>query len=132
MLVPGLATNFPINALQYNCYKSSNYCIWKGWKTFVSHRNPVTQYLPVNNCKIGEPCGLYRFVYQMFDLLPYLVIYCFYWASGFSNSSEKLIDVHNYVGTLNNELDLVFVIGPNASQCFFSPLFSFKYFIHLA
>ncbi|KAL8460037.1 hypothetical protein ACS0TY_031813 [Phlomoides rotata] len=48
-------------------------------------KNPVTQYLPVNSCKIG-----------------------------FSHSSEKLVDAYNYVGTVNNELDLVFVVGAMA------------------
>ncbi|KAL1568530.1 rRNA small subunit pseudouridine methyltransferase Nep1 [Salvia divinorum] len=45
-------------------------------------QNPVTQYLPTNSRKIG-----------------------------FSHSSEKLIDMHNYVGKINDELDLVFVLG---------------------
>ncbi|KAL1569421.1 rRNA small subunit pseudouridine methyltransferase Nep1 [Salvia divinorum] len=45
-------------------------------------KNPVTQYLPTNSCKIG-----------------------------FSHSSEKLIDMHNYVGKINDGLDLVFVLG---------------------
>ncbi|XP_042025332.1 ribosomal RNA small subunit methyltransferase NEP1-like [Salvia splendens] len=45
-------------------------------------KNPVTQYLPTNSRKIG-----------------------------FSHSSEKLIDMHNYVGKINEELDLVFVVG---------------------
>ncbi|KAL8459271.1 hypothetical protein ACS0TY_036669 [Phlomoides rotata] len=48
-------------------------------------KNPVTQYLPVNSRKIG-----------------------------FSHSSEKLVDAYNYVGTVNNELDLVFVVGAMA------------------
>lgn len=45
-------------------------------------KNPVTQYLPTNSRKIG-----------------------------FSHSSEKLQDMYNYVGAINNELDLVFVVG---------------------
>ncbi|XP_042020895.1 ribosomal RNA small subunit methyltransferase NEP1-like [Salvia splendens] len=45
-------------------------------------QNPVTQYLPTNSRKIG-----------------------------FSHSSEKLIDMHNYVGKINEDLDLVFVLG---------------------
>ncbi|GFP92892.1 ribosomal rna small subunit methyltransferase nep1 [Phtheirospermum japonicum] len=45
-------------------------------------KNPVTQYLPINCRKIG-----------------------------FSHSSEKLVDMSDYVGAINNELDLVFVVG---------------------
>ncbi|XP_057807998.1 uncharacterized protein LOC131022501 [Salvia miltiorrhiza] len=48
-------------------------------------KNPVTQYLPTNSRKIG-----------------------------FSHSSEKLIDMYNYVGNINEELDLVFVLGAMA------------------
>ncbi|KAK1566941.1 hypothetical protein Q3G72_006338 [Acer saccharum] len=48
-------------------------------------KNPVTQYLPVNSRKIG-----------------------------FSFSSEKLIKMRNYVDTVNNESDLVFVVGAMA------------------
>ncbi|KAI9177934.1 hypothetical protein LWI28_020813 [Acer negundo] len=48
-------------------------------------KNPVTQYLPVNSRKIG-----------------------------FSFSSEKLIKIRNYVDTVNNESDLVFVVGAMA------------------
>ncbi|KAG8367833.1 hypothetical protein BUALT_Bualt16G0113800 [Buddleja alternifolia] len=54
----------------------------KGEKLLRVIKNPVTQYLPVNSRKIG-----------------------------FSHSSEKLVDIYNYVGTINNELDLVFVVG---------------------
>ncbi|KAK4392519.1 Ribosomal RNA small subunit methyltransferase NEP1 [Sesamum angolense] len=32
-------------------------------------------------------------------------------AAGFSHSSEKLVDMYNYVGAINNDLDLVFVVG---------------------
>ncbi|GFP91857.1 ribosomal rna small subunit methyltransferase nep1 [Phtheirospermum japonicum] len=45
-------------------------------------KNPVTQYLPINCRKIG-----------------------------FSHSSEKLVDIYDYVAAINNELDLVFVVG---------------------
>ncbi|KAL3841292.1 hypothetical protein ACJIZ3_025883 [Penstemon smallii] len=48
-------------------------------------KNPVTQYLPINSRKIG-----------------------------FSHSSEKLVDMYDYVATINNELDLVFVVGAMA------------------
>lgn len=54
----------------------------KGEKLLRLIKNPVTQYLPINSRKIG-----------------------------FSHSSEKLIDMYNYVGTINNDLDLVFVLG---------------------
>lgn len=54
----------------------------KGEKLLRLIKNPVTQYLPINSRKIG-----------------------------FSHSSEKLIDMYNYVGTMNNDLDLVFVLG---------------------
>ncbi|XP_076936089.1 uncharacterized protein LOC143603045 [Bidens hawaiensis] len=49
-------------------------------------KNPVTQYLPVNSRKIG------------------LV----------SHSSEKLVDMHDYVATLDNDATLVFVVGAMA------------------
>ncbi|XP_076915642.1 uncharacterized protein LOC143575071 [Bidens hawaiensis] len=48
-------------------------------------KNPVTQYLPVNSRKIG-----------------------------FSHSSEKLVDMHDYVATLDNDATLVFVVGAMA------------------
>ncbi|XP_076930800.1 uncharacterized protein LOC143595740 [Bidens hawaiensis] len=48
-------------------------------------KNPVTQYLPVNSRKIG-----------------------------FSHSSEKLVDMHDYVVTLDNDATLVFVVGAMA------------------
>ncbi|KAL0428472.1 UNVERIFIED_CONTAM: Ribosomal RNA small subunit methyltransferase NEP1 [Sesamum latifolium] len=54
----------------------------KGEKLLRVIKNPVTQYLPINSRKIG-----------------------------FSHSSEKLVDMYNYVGTINNDLDLVFVVG---------------------
>ncbi|XP_047322470.1 ribosomal RNA small subunit methyltransferase nep-1 [Impatiens glandulifera] len=45
-------------------------------------KNPVTQYLPLNSRKIG-----------------------------FSVSSEKLVDMHDYVTTVPDDMDLVFVVG---------------------
>ncbi|XP_051142982.1 uncharacterized protein LOC127259599 [Andrographis paniculata] len=54
----------------------------KGEKLLRLIKNPVTQYLPVQCRKIG-----------------------------FSHSSEKLVDMHKYVGTVDSELDLVFVVG---------------------
>ncbi|GER57216.1 ribosomal RNA small subunit methyltransferaseNEP1 [Striga asiatica] len=57
----------------------------KGEKLLRVIKNPVTQYLPINSRKIG-----------------------------FSHSSEKLVDMYDYVGTVNNELDLVFVVGAMA------------------
>ncbi|KAK4432065.1 Ribosomal RNA small subunit methyltransferase NEP1 [Sesamum alatum] len=54
----------------------------KGEKLLRVIKNPVTQYLPINSRKIG-----------------------------FSHSSEKLVDMYNYVGAINNDLDLVFVVG---------------------
>lgn len=45
-------------------------------------KNPVTQYLPLNSHKIG-----------------------------FSVSSEKLVDMHDYVATIPDDKDLVFVVG---------------------
>ncbi|KAM0029942.1 putative tRNA (pseudouridine(54)-N(1))-methyltransferase [Helianthus debilis subsp. tardiflorus] len=48
-------------------------------------KNPVTQYLPVNSRKIG-----------------------------FSHSSEKLVDMHDYVATLDKDATLVFVVGAMA------------------
>ncbi|KAJ4706757.1 Ribosomal RNA small subunit methyltransferase NEP1 [Melia azedarach] len=48
-------------------------------------KNPITQYLPVNCRKIG-----------------------------FSYSSEKLVKMRNYVATVSNEADLVFVVGAMA------------------
>ncbi|KAL8210010.1 hypothetical protein R6Q57_006742 [Mikania cordata] len=49
-------------------------------------KNPVTQYLPVNSHKIA----------------------------GFSHSSEKLVDMHDYVATVDNDATLVFVVGAMA------------------
>ncbi|GER39876.1 ribosomal RNA small subunit methyltransferaseNEP1 [Striga asiatica] len=57
----------------------------KGEKLLRVIKNPVTQYLPINCRKIG-----------------------------FSHSSEKLVDMYDYVRTVNNELDLVFVVGAMA------------------
>ncbi|KAL0286100.1 UNVERIFIED_CONTAM: Ribosomal RNA small subunit methyltransferase nep-1 [Sesamum calycinum] len=54
----------------------------KGEKLLRVIKNPVTQYLPINSRKIG-----------------------------FSHSSEKLVDMYDYVGAINNDLDLVFVVG---------------------
>ncbi|CAN4128181.1 unnamed protein product [Withania somnifera] len=48
-------------------------------------KNPVTQYLPINCRKIG-----------------------------FSHSSEKLVDIQDYVNGVNNDMDLVFVVGAMA------------------
>ncbi|XP_075504605.1 uncharacterized protein LOC142542040 [Primulina tabacum] len=57
----------------------------KGEKLLRVIKNPVTQYLPIKSRKIG-----------------------------FSHSSEKLVNIHDYVGTVNRELDLVFVVGAMA------------------
>ncbi|XP_073125996.1 uncharacterized protein [Henckelia pumila] len=57
----------------------------KGEKLLRIIKNPVTQYLPIKSRKIG-----------------------------FSHSSEKLVNIHDYVGTVNRELDLVFVVGAMA------------------
>ncbi|KAL6540680.1 hypothetical protein OROMI_024563 [Orobanche minor] len=57
----------------------------KGEKLLRVIKNPVTQYLPVNSRKLG-----------------------------FSHSSEKLVDMYDYVGTIGNELNLVFVVGAMA------------------
>ncbi|KAJ7976622.1 Ribosomal RNA small subunit methyltransferase NEP1 [Quillaja saponaria] len=48
-------------------------------------KNPVTQYLPVNSRKIG-----------------------------FSHSSKKLVNMHDYVATAGSDVDLVFVVGAMA------------------
>ncbi|CAI9768235.1 unnamed protein product [Fraxinus pennsylvanica] len=57
----------------------------KGEKLLRVIKNPVTQYLPINSRKIG-----------------------------FSHSSEKLVDMYDYVGTVANDMDLVFVLGAMA------------------
>ncbi|KAL2535245.1 nucleolar essential protein-related [Forsythia ovata] len=57
----------------------------KGEKLLRVIKNPVTQYLPINSRKIG-----------------------------FSHSSEKLVDMYDYVGTVDNDMDLVFVVGAMA------------------
>lgn len=57
----------------------------KGEKLLRVIKNPVTQYLPVNSRKIG-----------------------------FSHSSEKLVDMYDYVGTIDKDLDIVFVVGAMA------------------
>lgn len=48
-------------------------------------KNPVTQYLPIDCRKIG-----------------------------FSHSSEKLVDIQEYVNGINNDMNLVFVVGAMA------------------
>lgn len=48
-------------------------------------KNPVTQYLPANSCKIG-----------------------------FSHSSEKLVDIGDYVSATSDDVNLVFVVGAMA------------------
>ncbi|KAM2044879.1 hypothetical protein ACFX1T_009144 [Malus domestica] len=48
-------------------------------------KNPVTQYLPVNSRKLG-----------------------------FSYSSEKLVNIQNYVASAENSTDFVFVVGAMA------------------
>ncbi|KAK4364973.1 hypothetical protein RND71_016331 [Anisodus tanguticus] len=48
-------------------------------------KNPVTQYLPIDCQKIG-----------------------------FSHSSEKLVDIQDYVNGINNDMNLVFVVGAMA------------------
>ncbi|KAK1405097.1 Nucleolar essential protein-related [Heracleum sosnowskyi] len=48
-------------------------------------KNPVTQYLPVNSRRIG-----------------------------FSHSSEKLVDIGDYVNAVSNDVNLVFVLGAMA------------------
>uniref|UniRef100_A0A165Z1F3 Ribosomal RNA small subunit methyltransferase NEP1 n=1 Tax=Daucus carota subsp. sativus TaxID=79200 RepID=A0A165Z1F3_DAUCS len=48
-------------------------------------KNPVTQYLPVNSRRIG-----------------------------FSHSSEKLVDIGDYVNAVSNDVNLVFVVGAMA------------------
>ncbi|CAK9188487.1 unnamed protein product [Ilex paraguariensis] len=48
-------------------------------------KNPVTQYLPINSRKIG-----------------------------FSHSSEKLVDMRDYVAAVSNDVNLVFVVGAMA------------------
>nr|GLL36666.1 ribosomal RNA small subunit methyltransferase NEP1 [Ipomoea trifida] len=48
-------------------------------------KNPVTQYLPIDCRKIG-----------------------------FSHSSEKLVDIHDYVANVDNDMNLVFVVGAMA------------------
>ncbi|KAL5743732.1 hypothetical protein ACOSP7_026584 [Xanthoceras sorbifolium] len=65
--------------------KLSITAVGKREKLLCVIKNPVTQYLPVNSRKIG-----------------------------FSFSSEKLVKMRNYVATVNNEVDLVFVVGAMA------------------
>uniref|UniRef100_A0A7N2N9U1 Ribosomal RNA small subunit methyltransferase NEP1 n=1 Tax=Quercus lobata TaxID=97700 RepID=A0A7N2N9U1_QUELO len=48
-------------------------------------KNPVSRYLPVNSCKIG-----------------------------LSHSSEKLVNINNYVDSADSDVDLVFVVGAMA------------------
>nr|GMD43024.1 ribosomal RNA small subunit methyltransferase NEP1-like [Ipomoea batatas]GME08717.1 ribosomal RNA small subunit methyltransferase NEP1-like [Ipomoea batatas] len=48
-------------------------------------KNPVTQYLPIDCRKIG-----------------------------FSHSSEKLVDIHDYVANVDSDMNLVFVVGAMA------------------
>ncbi|KAI3463647.1 hypothetical protein Pfo_020310 [Paulownia fortunei] len=59
----------------------STYKRFSGLMGEVKNFAAVTQYLPINCRKIG-----------------------------FSHSSEKLVDMYDYVGIINNELDLVFVV----------------------
>ncbi|KAL3534585.1 hypothetical protein ACH5RR_003046 [Cinchona calisaya] len=65
--------------------KLSITAVGKREKLLRAIQNPVTQYLPINSCKIG-----------------------------FSHSSEKLVNMQDYVAAVNNEMNLVFVVGAMA------------------
>ncbi|XP_020202869.1 ribosomal RNA small subunit methyltransferase NEP1 [Cajanus cajan] len=65
--------------------KLSISAVGKREKLLRTVKNPVTQYLPVNSRKIG-----------------------------LSYSSEKLVDMNDYVSTVPNNMDLVFVVGAMA------------------
>lgn len=64
-------------------------------------------------------------VYLFSNVLPIKFSIAFYWTSGFSHSSEKLVDMYDYVGTVSNELNLVFVVSLILPDTFLFPfLFS--------
>ncbi|KAF1877896.1 hypothetical protein Lal_00038205 [Lupinus albus] len=65
--------------------KLSISAVGKREKLLRTIKNPVTQYLPINSRKIG-----------------------------FSHSSEKLVDMNDYVNTVPSDMDFVFVLGAMA------------------
>ncbi|KAL6509056.1 hypothetical protein OROGR_013836 [Orobanche gracilis] len=67
------------------CNCCKNCTSGNGEKLLHVIKNPVEQYLPINCRKLG-----------------------------FSHSSKKLVDMYDYVGTISNELNLVFVVGAMA------------------
>ncbi|XP_027175688.1 ribosomal RNA small subunit methyltransferase NEP1 [Coffea eugenioides] len=65
--------------------KLSITAVGKREKLLQAIQNPVTKYLPINSRKIG-----------------------------FSHSSQKLVDMQDYVAAVGNEMNLVFVVGAMA------------------
>lgn len=80
-------------------------------------KNPVTQYFPLNSRKIGEHMEVIRLsiVYLLYHVI-FISFYnqslsklCFS-ATGFSYSSEKLVDLRDYVAAISDDVTLVFVV----------------------
>ena len=72
-------------------------------------KNPVNRYLPVNSRKIGEVM-LYDFSCVIYFILEMKLIFAL--IPGLSFSSEKLVNINNYVGSAGTgDVDLVFVVS---------------------
>lgn len=77
-------------------------------------QNPVTKYLPINSRKIGNKLGILFVLihpstdetsWNMFNLFHF-----FFVTPGFSHSSDKLVNMQDYVAAVSKDVDLVFVV----------------------
>ena len=69
---------------------------------------PISRYLPVNSRKIGEAM-LYEFPVLFTPLLEMKLIFAL--TTGFSFSSEKLVNINKFVTSASSDVDLVFVVS---------------------
>lgn len=85
-------------------------------KLFRVIKNPVTQYLPVDSRKIGEltlniyPVWLLLQTVSIFLFSPSVMWHLAVHSSGFSYSSEKLVDIQKYVTAVKDDVNFVFVV----------------------
>lgn len=73
-------------------------------------KNPVTQYLPVNSHRIGKFSLSFHSIFSLCVFHPCCISILMLCESGFSHSSEKLVDIGDYVNAVSNDENLVFVV----------------------
>lgn len=71
-------------------------------------KNPVTQYLPINSRRIGK-IMLYEFSCGI-CFITRNDVYVFF-NTGLSHSSDKLVNINQYVASAVSDTDIVFVVS---------------------